>query len=465
MKEIKKVVLAYSGGLDTSVLIPWLKEHYNNCEVVAVSANVGQADELKGLEKKAKATGASKLYVEDLTDDFVNDYIIPTMQAGAVYEDGYLLGTSFARPLIAKRLVEIAKKEKADAIVHGCTGKGNDQVRFELAIRHFAPEMTIIAPWRFWELKSREDEIEYAEAHKIPLKISRETNYSKDKNLWHLSHEGLDLEDPGNEPQYEKEGFLELGVSPLQAPDEPEYVTLDFEQGVPVALDGKTMSPKDIVLKLNEIGGKNGIGIVDLVENRLVGMKSRGVYETPGGAILYRAHQVLETITLDKDTAHYKQHVALKFAELVYDGQWFTPLREALSAFVSSTQEHVTGTVRLKLYKGNMINAGVWSPYTLYDDAIASFGDEDSIYNQADSEGFTKLFGLPITVQALMDERRAAAVKAKKAEKREAVKKASVKTAKTVAKKVGEAAAAAGKATTQAAKKATAKKVTVKKTK
>ena len=410
MKEIKKVVLAYSGGLDTSVLIPWLKEHYNNCEVIAVSGNVGQDSELEGLEERALATGASKLYVEDLTDEFVDEYIVPTMQAGAVYEDGYLLGTAFARPLIAKRLVEIAKAEGADAIVHGCTGKGNDQVRFELAVRHFAPEMTIIAPWRFWEIKSREEEIEYAEAHHIPLKINRETNYSKDKNLWHLSHEGLDLEDPGNEPAYEKEGFLEMGVSPLQAPDEPTYVTLDFDKGVPVALDGEAMSAKEILLKLNEIGGKNGIGLVDLVENRLVGMKSRGVYETPGGAILYRAHQVLETITLDKATAHYKQQVAIKFAELVYDGQWYTPLREALSAFVASTQQTVTGTVKLKLYKGNMINAGVWSPYTLYDDAIASFGDEDSIYNQADSEGFVKLFGLPITVQALMDERRAAAV-------------------------------------------------------
>ena len=453
MKEIKKVVLAYSGGLDTSVLIPWLKEHYNNCEVIAVSGNVGQADELQGLEKKAKATGASKLYVEDLTEEFVDDYIIPTMQAGAVYEDGYLLGTSFARPLIAKRLVEIAKKEKADAIVHGCTGKGNDQVRFELAIRHFAPEMTIIAPWRFWEFKSREDEIEYAEAHK--------TNYSKDKNLWHLSHEGLDLEDPGNEPTYEKEGFLEMGVSPMQAPDEPEYVTLDFEKGVPVALNSKEMSAKEIVLALNEIGGKNGIGLVDLVENRLVGMKSRGVYETPGGAILYRAHQVLETITLDKDTAHYKQQVAIKFADLVYDGQWYTPLREALSAFVTSTQEHVTGTVRLKLYKGNMINAGVWSPYTLYDDAIASFGEEESIYNQADSEGFIKLFGLPITVQALMDERRAAAVKEQKTAKKAAVKKASVKAAMTAAKAVGDAAAKAGETVVKTAK--TAKKTAAKK--
>lgn len=399
MKEIKKVVLAYSGGLDTSVLIPWLKEHYNNCEVIAVSGNVGQADELQGLEKKAKATGASKLYVEDLTEEFVDDYIIPTMQAGAVYEDGYLLGTSFARPLIAKRLVEIAKKEGADAIVHGCTGKGNDQVRFELAIRHFAPEMTIIAPWRFWEFKSREDEIEYAEAHNIPLKIDRETNYSKDKNLWHLSHEGLDLEDPGNEPTYEKEGFLEMGVSPMQAPDEPEYVTLDFEKGVPVALNGKEMSAKEIVLALNEIGGRNGIGLVDLVENRLVGMKSRGVYETPGGAILYKAINVLETITLDKESAHFKAQLAQKYADIVYNGQWFTPLREALDAFADSLEKTVTGDVKLKLYKGNMINAGVTSPYTLYDEQTASFG-EDEDYNQADAAGFINLFGLSIKERA-----------------------------------------------------------------
>jgi argininosuccinate synthase len=433
MKKIKKVVLAYSGGLDTSVLIPWLKEHYDNCEVIAVSGNVGQAEELAGLEKRALKTGASKLYIEDLTDEFVNDYIVPTMQAGAVYEDGYLLGTSFARPLIAKRLVEIAKKEHADAIVHGCTGKGNDQVRFELAIRHFAPDMTIIAPWRFWEFKSRDDEIDYAEAHKIPLRINRETNYSKDKNLWHLSHEGLDLEDPGNEPTYEKDGFLEMGVSPIQAPDKAEYVTLDFEKGVPVALNGKGMAAKDIILKLNKIGGKNGVGLVDLVENRLVGMKSRGVYETPGGAILYRAHQVLETITLDKETARYKQQVAIKFADLVYNGQWYTPLREALSAFVSSTQQTVTGTVRLKLYKGNIINAGVWSPYTLYDEGIASFGAEESIYNQADSEGFIKLYGLPITVKALLDAKRDGAVvpaKRKKKTVKSAARKPRAKKAK-----------------------------------
>ncbi len=432
MKKIKKVVLAYSGGLDTSVLIPWLKEHYDNCEVIAVSGNVGQAEELVGLEKRALKTGASKLYVEDLTDEFVNDYIIPTVQAGAVYEDGYLLGTSFARPLIAKRLVEIAKKEHADAIVHGCTGKGNDQVRFELAIRHFAPDMTIIAPWRFWELKSRDDEIDYAEAHKIPLKINRETNYSKDKNLWHLSHEGLDLEDPGNEPTYEKDGFLEMGVSPMQAPDKAEYVTLDFEKGVPVALNGKGMAAKEIILALNKIGGKNGVGLVDLVENRLVGMKSRGVYETPGGSILYRAHQVLETITLDKETARYKQQVAIKFADIVYNGQWYTPLREALSAFVASTQQTVTGTVRLKLYKGNIINAGVWSPYTLYDEGIASFGAEESIYDQSDSDGFIKLFGLPITVKALLDAKRDDAVVA--AKKTKSVKSAAKKPA---AKKIG----------------------------
>ena len=359
--QIKKVVLAYSGGLDTSIIIPWLKENYNNCEVIAVSGNVGQADELEGLEEKALKTGASKLYVLDLTEEYVDDFIMPCLKAGAKYEE-YLLGTSHARPCIAKGLVEIAKKEGADAICHGCTGKGNDQVRFELAIKHFAPDMPIIAPWREWSIKSREEEIEYAEAHNVPLKINRETNYSKDKNLWHLSHEGLDLEDTGNEPQYEKPGFLEMGVSPLQAPDVPTYIELDFEQGIPVALNGEKMTGKEIILKLNEIGGANGIGLLDIVENRLVGMKSRGVYETPGGAILYKAHEVLETITLDRDTQHYKTLVAQKFAELVYFGQWFTPLRKALSAFVDSTQEHVTGDVKLKLYKGNMINAGVTSP-------------------------------------------------------------------------------------------------------
>ena len=400
MSDIKKVVLAYSGGLDTSVIIPWLKENYDNCEVIAVAGNVGQADELEGLEEKALKTGASKLYVLDLTDDYVDNYIIPTMKAGAVYEE-YLLGTSHARPCIAKGLVEVVKKEHADAIVHGCTGKGNDQVRFELAIKHFAPEMKIIAPWREWSIRSRDEEIDFAEAHHVPLRINRETNYSKDKNLWHLSHEGLDLEDTGNEPQYEKPGFLEMGVSPLQAPDTPTYVTLEFEQGVPVALDGERMKAKDIILKLNELGGANGIGLLDIVENRLVGMKCRGVYETPGGAILYKAHSVLESVCLDKMTAHEKQRLSITFAELVYNGQWFTPLREALSAFVDKTQEQVTGKVRLKLYKGNMINAGVWSPYSLYSEKIATFGESD--YNQADATGFINLYGLPIKVQAMVD--------------------------------------------------------------
>ena len=399
-KDIKKVVLAYSGGLDTSIIIPWLKENYNNCEVIAVSGDVGQNDELEGLEEKAIKTGASKLYIEDLTDEFVNDVIVPSLKAGAIYED-YLLGTAFARPIIAKRLVEIAHAEGADAICHGCTGKGNDQVRFELTIKHFDPSMKIIAPWREWDIKSRDEEIEYAEAHDIPLKINRETNYSKDKNLWHLSHEGLDLEDTGNEPLYEKEGFLEMGVSPIAAPDKPTYVTIDFEKGVPVALDGKKMSVKDMILALNEIGGKNGIGLLDIVENRLVGMKCRGVYETPGGTILYKAHSVLEMICLDKMTAHKKQELAITFADLVYNGQWYTPLREALSAFVDKTQETVTGTVKLKLYKGNMINAGIWSKYSLYAEEIATFGESD--YNQKDSEGFINLFGLPIAVQAMVD--------------------------------------------------------------
>ena len=399
--KIKKVVLAYSGGLDTSIIIPWLKENYNNCEVVAVSGNVGQADELEGLEEKALKTGASKLYVEDLTDEFVNEYIIPTVKAGAKYEE-YMLGTSFARPIIAKRIVEIAKAENADAICHGCTGKGNDQVRFELAIKAFAPDMPVIAPWREWDIKSREEEIDYAEAHNVPLKINRETNYSKDKNLWHLSHEGLDLEDAGNEPQYDKEGFLEMGVSPMKAPDKATYITLEFEKGVPVALDGKKMSAKDIILALNKVGGENGIGLLDIVENRLVGIKCRGVYETPGGAILYFAHEYLETLCLDKYTAHKKQELAITFAELVYNGQWYTPLREALSAFVDKTQERVTGKVRIKLYKGNMIKAGAWSEYSLYNEEIATFG-EDHVYNQADAAGFINLFGLPIKVQAQVD--------------------------------------------------------------
>ena len=405
-KKIKKVVLAYSGGLDTSIIIPWLKENYDNCEVIAVSGDVGQGTELDGLEEKAKKTGASKLYVLDLKKEFVEDYIFPTMQAGAVYEDKYLLGTSFARPVIAKAIVDIAKKEGADAICHGCTGKGNDQVRFELTIKAFAPEMTIIAPWRIWNIKSREEEIEYAETHDIPLKINRETNYSKDKNLWHLSHEGLDLEDPANEPQYEKEGFLEMGVSPMQAPDKPTYVTIHFEKGIPTAIDGKEMGAVEIVETLNKIGGENGVGLADLVENRLVGMKSRGVYETPGGTILYEAHRLLETVCLDKATMHYKQLVAVKFGEMVYDGQWFTPLREALSAFVSKTQETVTGDVKLRIYKGNVTNAGITSPYSLYSEDIATFSDDGGAYSQKDSEGFINLFGLPIKVKALLDQKK-----------------------------------------------------------
>ncbi len=405
MKEIKKVVLAYSGGLDTSIIIPWLKENYNNCEVIAVSADVGQGTELDGLEEKAINTGASKLYIENLQDEFVTDYIWPTLQAGAVYEKEYLLGTSFARPLIAKRIVEIAKAEGADAICHGCTGKGNDQVRFELAIKAFAPEMTIIAPWRIWDIKSRDEEIEYAEAHNIPLKINRETNYSKDKNLWHLSHEGLDLEDPANEPQYNKPGFLEIGVSPEMAPDAPTYITIHFEKGVPTSVDGVEMDGVTLIKHLNEVGGKNGIGLNDIVENRLVGMKSRGVYENPAGSILFKAHDVLETLTLDRDTQHYKEIIAHRFAELVYFGQWFTPLRESLSAFVEKTQETVTGDVRLKLYKGNMINAGVTSPYSLYSEDFATF-DADEVYDQKDAEGFINLFGLPLKVKAILDAER-----------------------------------------------------------
>ena len=397
-KTYNKIVLAYSGGLDTSVLIPWLKENYG-CEVIAVSGNVGQGTELEGLEEKALKTGASKLYIEDLTEAFVNDYIIPTTQAGAAYEQ-YLLGTSFARPLIAKRIVEIAKKEGADAICHGCTGKGNDQVRFELAIQAFAPEIDIIAPWRFWELNSREKEIEYAKAHDIPLKITAETNYSKDKNLWHLSHEGLDLEDPANEAPLEKEGFLEMGVSPLQAPDEPTNVTIHFEQGVPTMVDGVAMNCVQVIEKLNELGGANGCGILDVVENRLVGMKSRGVYETPGGTVLYKAHEKLEEITLDKETQHYKAQMALKFAELVYNGQWYTPLRKAMSAFVKSTQEAVTGDVTLKLYKGNIMPVSVTSPFSLYSAGMATF-DEDDCYDQSDSAGFIHLYGLPLKVRAI----------------------------------------------------------------
>ncbi|MBQ3557194.1 MAG: argininosuccinate synthase [Oscillospiraceae bacterium] len=401
MAEIKKVVLAYSGGLDTSIIIPWLKENYNNPEIIAVAGNVGQNDELDGLEEKAIKTGASKLYVLDLVDEMVDDVIIPSMMMGATYE-GYLLGTAFARPIIAKGLVDIAKKEGADAIAHGCTGKGNDQIRFELAIKRFAPDMKIIAPWREWDIKSRDEEIDYAEAHNVPLKISRETNYSKDKNLWHLSHEGLDLEDPANEPQYDKPGFLEMGISPFQAPEEPTVVTLDFEKGWPVALDGKKMKASQIIAELNKIGGANGIGLLDIVENRMTGMKDRGVYETPGGTILYRAHEVLEQITLDKDTMHAKRKLAVDFADLVYNGKWFTPLREALQAFAFDTQKYVTGQVKLKLYKGNMITSAVTSPMTLYSEDIVTFGESD--YNQADATGFINLWGLSDTVLGLRDQ-------------------------------------------------------------
>ena len=400
-KKIEKVVLAYSGGLDTSIIIPWLKENYDNPYIIAVAGNVGQMDELEGLEEKAYKTGADEFYALDLSDEMVNDIIIPCVQGGVIYEE-YLMGTAFARPVIAKGLVEIAKAKGADAIAHGCTGKGNDQVRFELAIKRFAPDMKIIAPWREWDIKSREEEIDYAEAHNVPLKINRETNYSKDKNMWHLSHEGLDLEDPWNEPQYEKPGFLEMGVSPLQAPDAPTYITLDFEKGVPVALDGKKMTATEIIWALNKVGGENGIGLLDIVENRLVGMKCRGVYETPGGAILYKAHRVLETLCLDKMTAHKKQELSVCYAELLYNGMWYTPLREALTAFVTETQKTVTGTVRLKLYKGNMINAGVKSPFSLYSEDICTFGESD--YDQSQATGFINLWGLPTQTQAMMEQ-------------------------------------------------------------
>ncbi|HBJ1649523.1 argininosuccinate synthase [Clostridium botulinum] len=398
MNKLNKVILAYSGGLDTSIIIPWLKENYN-CEVIAVCGNVGQKDELNGLEEKAIKTGASKLYIEDLTKEFVEDYIFPTIQAGAIYEGKYLLGTSFARPLIGKRLVEIAKAEGADAICHGCTGKGNDQVRFELAVKAFDPDMKIIAPWRTWDIKSREDEIAYAEARNVPIKINHETNYSKDKNIWHLSHEGLDLEDPKNEPKYDE--ILELSNSLEKAPNEPTYITLTFEKGNAIALNGQKMDAVTLLDKLNKIGGENAIGITDMVENRLVGMKSRGVYETPGGTILYKAHKDLEELCLDKETSHYKEQISLKFADLVYNGLWFTPVREALSEFVKKTQETVTGEIKLKLYKGNIVNAGMTSPYSLYSEEYATFG-EDAVYNQNDSAGFITLYGLPTVVKAKM---------------------------------------------------------------
>ena len=403
MIKYRKIVLAYSGGLDTSVIIPWLKENYQGCEIIAVAANLGQGKELEGLREKAIKSGASKIYIEDLRDEFVNEYIFPTLKAQAKYEGKYLLGTSFARPLIAKRIVEIALEEKADAIAHGCTGKGNDQVRFELAIKAFAPDMKVIAPWRIWKLKSREDEFDYAEKLGIKLNITRETNYSKDMNLWHLSHEGLDLENPSNEPMYEK--ILEMCKTPESAPDKPTYINLVFEKGIPVSLNGIRYSGLELIEKLNKIGGENGVGILDLVENRLVGMKSRGVYETPGGTILYEAHSLLESLCLDRDTKHFKDQVAIRFSELVYYGQWYTPLREAISAFIDVTQEKVSGKVKLKLYKGNITSAGIESENSLYSESIVTFG-KDEVYNQNDAEGFITLFGLPIKVQALLNQKK-----------------------------------------------------------
>ena len=393
-EDIKKVVLAYSGGLDTSVIIPWLKENYNNCEVIAVTADLGQGDELDPVHDKALKSGASKCYILDLKEEFIADYVWPVVKAGAVYEKKYLLGTSFARPLIAKRLVEIAEKEGADAVAHGATGKGNDQVRFELSVKALAPQLAIIAPWREWSIRSREDAIDFAEAHNIPIPVTKEHDYSMDRNMWHLSHEGSDLEDPWNAP---KDALFIV----TNTPEKAEYVELEFEQGVPVAVNGKKMSPATIVENLNEIGIRNGVGICDMVENRLVGMKSRGVYETPGGSIIYYAHNELENLCLDRATMSYKQMVGIKYSELVYDGMWFSPLREALAAFVDETQKTVTGTVRLKLYKGNIISAGAKSPYSLYSQEYVTFG-ADEVYNQADASGFINLFGLPLTVRALM---------------------------------------------------------------
>ena len=397
-EDIKKVVLAYSGGLDTSVIIPWLKENYNNCEVIAVTADLGQGDELDPVHDKALKSGASKCYILDLKEEFIADYVWPVVKAGAVYEKKYLLGTSFARPLIAKRLVEIAEKEGADAVAHGATGKGNDQVRFELSVKALAPQLAIIAPWREWSIRSREDAIDFAEAHNIPIPVTKEHDYSMDRNMWHLSHEGSDLEDPWNAP---KDALFIVTNTPETAPDKAEYVELEFEQGVPVAVNGKKMSPATIVENLNEIGIRNGVGICDMVENRLVGMKSRGVYETPGGSIIYYAHNELENLCLDRATMSYKQMVGIKYSELVYDGMWFSPLREALAAFVDETQKTVTGTVRLKLYKGNIISAGAKSPYSLYSQEYVTFGADD-VYNQEDAEGFINLFGLPLKVRALM---------------------------------------------------------------
>ncbi len=402
-KPVKKVVLAYSGGLDTSCIIPWLKENYGNPEVIAFCANLGQEEELDGLEEKAKRTGASKCYIEDLRHELVTNYIWPTLKSGAIYERKYLLGTSFARYPVAKRQAEIAKMEGADAVAHGCTGKGNDQVRFELTFKSVDPNLRVIVPWREWELKSRKDEIDYCLERRIPVTATLEKIYSHDRNLWHLSSEGGVLEDPWNEPP---EDMFEITKSPEDAPDTPTYIEIGFEQGLPVSLDGAAMDPVDLIYKLNEIGGENGIGREDLVENRLVGMKSHGVYESPGGTILVTAQKELESIVLDRDTMHYKDVVAARFAEIVYNGQWFTPLREAMSAFFDVTQQNMTGTVRLKLYKGNIIIAGRKSPYSLYREDFATF-EEDEVYNQADSRGFINLFGLPITVQALLKQEQA----------------------------------------------------------
>ena len=396
----EKIVLAYSGGLDTSVIIPWLKENYD-AEVIAVCGDVGQGKETEGLEEKALKTGASKLYIADLTEEFITDAIYPCIKANAVYEGKYLLGTSMARPIIAKKLVEIAKKEGATAICHGATGKGNDQVRFELTIKALAPELKIIAPWRLdtWGMQSREDEMAYLEAHGIPFEASHDNSYSRDRNIWHLSHEGLELEDPANEPNYKH--LLQLGVSPEDAPDVPEYITLDFEAGVPVAVNGEKLGPVEMLKKLNEIGGKNGIGIADICENRVVGMKSRGVYETPGGTILYYAHRELEYLCTDKKTQAFNEIASNKFTELVYSGERYTPLREALSAYFDKVNETVTGTVKLKLYKGNIIPAGSTSPYSLYNESMASFTTGE-LYNHKDADGFINLFGLPLKVRAMM---------------------------------------------------------------
>ena len=395
----KKVVLAYSGGLDTSVITSWIKERYN-CEIIAVTANVGQNDDFEKIKNKALNSGASKYYVADLVDDLVENYFIPTIQAGAKYERKYLLGTAIARPIIAKALLDIAHKENCDAIVHGCTGKGNDQIRFEQTIKHFDPNMHVIAPWRLWDIKSREDALEYAEARNIPLPITRETNYSKDLNIIHLSHEGMELEHPETEPNYEK--ILELVNTLENAPDKAEYVEIEFEKGFPIKLNGKSMSASEILKELNTIGGKHAIGIEDIVENRLVGMKSRGVYENPGAKILYDAHEILESITLDKSTMHYKELISVKFAELVYNGEWFSTLRESLSAFVTTTQKHVTGVVKLKLYKGNTVSAGVTSKYSLYNEEVATFG-EGGIYDHKDATGYVRVHTLSTKVQAIMN--------------------------------------------------------------